>query len=114
MIAPSPPVAIGCVRCGREAWPDKAVWAQCEVCGKTCGFCESCALGVSLRDLSVPLLALLRAPSLRTQKAVLRFVQRFIDESMEWHEVERHGQLPRWERRRLDKMPKSAPTVELC
>lgn len=99
-------MAIGCVRCGREAWPDKAVWAQCEICGKTCGFCEECTLGVPLRKLLGALAPL-------SYKAVLRYVQRFVDESMEWHEVERHDQLPRWERQRLRKMPRSTPRVEL-
>jgi hypothetical protein len=41
-MAHDPPVAIGCVNCGREALAEFAVWAQCEGCGKACGVCIEC------------------------------------------------------------------------
>jgi hypothetical protein len=36
------PVMIGCVGCGQLACPDRAIWAQCTCCGKTCGVCVEC------------------------------------------------------------------------
>lgn len=70
-LEPAAPLAIGCVGCGREAAPGEAFWEQCEVCGKTCGFCRRCAF--------------------------FR-VRVFLAESMERHLEVRHGYPPRWQR----------------
>jgi hypothetical protein len=96
-----PPEVVGCVNCGQEFQPDRAVFAQCEVCGKVCGFCKPCAEHVFIRRIRYP------------GQTWERFAATFVNESMAWHEDKMHRLPPRWERARLTKMPKARPRVEL-
>lgn len=96
-MGPAPPQVIGCVACGAEAAPEDAIWAQCEVCGKTCGYCKGCAADVFFRRARY------------THEATLRIAQRFVYESMDWHLTEVHDCPPAWQRIRL----RQGPVVEL-
>lgn len=72
------PEVIGCVNCGQDFEPVRAMFAQCEACGKVCGYCKPCAEHVFTKLIRYP------------KQTWERMAMVFIDESMEWHLVERH------------------------
>lgn len=89
------------MNCGGEPAPEDAIWAQCEACGKTCGYCKGCATIVFSRYI--------RYATDTGQKLARHFVR----QSMDRHEALRCRLPERWVRTRLTRMPKTCPTVEL-